>query len=183
MTPEDKNVRSDWDPNRIRLRKCMALVHMGTNKAYGVRKGRKNELSSIAISILYTSYFMRIRMQDISRLYSISKSTVTDYVNNLENRGYVQRTRGENDRRDVYVEPAERGLEWVADNEKRMLAYMEKCTSRLTREEQEKFVELFSKFVGDVDSIPYERLIEDLFSEGDDMKVSGQVKIQYDSTG
>ncbi|WP_337972218.1 hypothetical protein [Methanobacterium petrolearium] len=50
----------------------------------GLQKGKKNELSMISISILYTSHIRKIRMRDISEIYDISKSTASGYVDNLE---------------------------------------------------------------------------------------------------
>ncbi|MBP1946603.1 MarR family winged helix-turn-helix transcriptional regulator [Methanobacterium petrolearium] len=112
----------------------------------GLQKGKKNELSMISISILYTSHIRKIRMRDISEIYDISKSTASGYVDNLEKKGYVQRKKGEHDKRNIYVEPTEKGKRWIKEHEKKLSDYIEEHMSNLTSKEQEKFIELLSKF-------------------------------------
>ena len=43
--------------------------------------------------------------------------------------------------------------------------YVKTGLSRLTTEEQETFIELFSKFVGETNTTPYENLIKELRDE------------------
>ena len=73
-------------------------------------------------------------MQDIARMFDVSRSTVTDYV---EKKGYVQRVRGEKDKRDVYIEPTTKGREWTSRTASITLKYAEDGMARLTPEEHE----------------------------------------------
>ena len=130
----------------LRVQQSLSLIHGAINEMMGLQKGKKNELSMISISILYTSHIRKIRMRDISEIYDISKSTASGYVNNLEKKGYVQRKKGERDKRNIYVEPTEKGKRWIKEHEKKLSNYIEEHMSNLTSKEQEKFVELLSKF-------------------------------------
>ncbi len=150
------------DPEIIKLRKSMALLNLAMNRLSGIDRGKKSELSPMAISILYLSYFKKIRMNDIARINNITKSTATDYIDNLENKGYISRVRSESDRRDIFIIPTEKGRKWILDNEERIFAYMRECLSRLTDEEQDLFIHIFFKFVGNDDVLPYDALMETL---------------------
>lgn len=132
---------------KLRVQKSLSLIHGAINEIMGLQKGKKNELSMISISILHTSYIKKIKMKDISDIYDISKSTASGYVDNLEKKGYVQRIRGEEDKRNIYIEPTEKGKKWIIEHEKKLSDYIEEHISNLTLKEQEMFVKLLSKFV------------------------------------
>lgn len=132
---------------KLRVQKSLSLIHGAINEIMGLQKGKKNELSMISISILHTSYIKKIKMKDISDIYDISKSTASGYVDNLEKKGYVQRIRGEEDKRNIYIEPTEKGKKWIIEQEIKLSNYIEEHISNLTSKEQEMFVKLLSKFV------------------------------------
>ena len=134
------------DSYKLRIQQSLSLIHDAINEVMGLQKGRKNELSMISMSIIYTSYTKKIRMKDISEIYDISKSTASGYVDNLEKKGYVKRVKGEYDKRNIYIKPTEKGKIWISENEKKLSDYIEEHMSNLTSKEQEKFVELLSKF-------------------------------------
>lgn len=135
------------DSYKLRIQQSLSLIHGAINEIMGLQKGKKNELSMISMSILYTSYIKKIRMKDISEIYDISKSTASGYVDNLEKKGFIKRVKGKDDKRNIYVEPTENGKIWISEHEKKLSDYIEEHMSNLTLEEQEKFVELLSKFV------------------------------------
>lgn len=153
------------DYRLVKLRNSLSLVFLGMNNAYGTSKGKKNELSSTGIAILYTSYLRNepMKMGDISRLYGVSRSTATDYVNHMEKNGYVRRVPGKN-KQEICVEPAEKGMNWIADCEERIRAYMETGLARLSPAEQETLSELLLKFVGGGDGT-YRRLFDEVLFE------------------
>lgn len=124
------------------------LIHGAISETLGLQKGRKAELSPVAMSILYTATIKKIRMNDVSAAYDIRKSTASRYIDNLEKKGLVIRRRDEDDRRVVYVEPTAWGRSLIADNEKKLAEYIEKGMARLKPAEQEKLVELLVKFTG-----------------------------------
>jgi DNA-binding MarR family transcriptional regulator len=142
-----------------RLRQCVEHIYWDLIDTYGVARGRKNELTFVAGVILHMSTVTNLRMQDIADILEVSRSTVTDYVDYLEKRGYVKRERGSQDKRGIYVVPTEKGREWVAGTKKQAFGYVNEGMTRLTPEEREAFVGLLAKFVGDADQPPYTRLM------------------------
>lgn len=156
----------------VLLRRQMSLVQVSMNRAFGFDLGKKGDLSQVGGFIVYQCHFYRLRMKDLAAANKVSKSTMTQYVDSLEKKGYVRRVRGEKDRRDIYIEPTEKANAWVRETERKIFSYIQGCFSRLAPEEQTQFIELFNKFVGDPKSVPYDRLFEqaiknDFRAEGD----------------
>jgi DNA-binding MarR family transcriptional regulator len=150
------------NPPIIQLRKSIALLQVSMNRIVGKDKGKKDEISSIGISILHFSYHRKMRMSDIARIHNVSKSTATDYIDNLERRGYVRRMKSEDDLRDVFIEPTSKGRKWVEGMNQMIHDYIHEGLSRLDPEEQHQFIALLSKFVGISDDIPYDEVMENL---------------------
>jgi DNA-binding MarR family transcriptional regulator len=96
----------------------------------------------------------------------IAKATdVSYYIDALEKKGYVQRVRGEKDKRDVFVVPTKKAKTWIADTEQKVFDYVAEGMSRLVSDEQEQFVALFSKFVGETEAMPYEEIMKSIREE------------------
>lgn len=144
----------------VLLRRQMSLVQVSMNRAFGFDLGKKGDLSQVGAFILYQCHFYRLRMKDLAAANKVSKSTMTQYVDILEKKGYVRRVRGEKDRRDIYIEPTDKAKAWVAETEKKIFTHVATCLARLTQEEQAQFIPLFDKFVGDPGSGSYDRLFE-----------------------
>jgi DNA-binding MarR family transcriptional regulator len=152
-----------------RVRGCTALLWVALTKINREERG-KSEVSFTAFSILkllHMSNKGRIRMQDLAKLNGVSKSTVTDYIDNLEKKGYVVRVKDEADQRGLYMRLTEKGEEIAQDNEEKILKYLETCASNLTGEELETFAVLFSKFMGGVGTVPFPELFDSVM----DMKI------------
>jgi DNA-binding MarR family transcriptional regulator len=131
-----------------RAQRAIRLIHGAISETLGLQKGRKSEVSPIALSILYTSVVKKIRMNDVSEACGIRKSTASRYVDSLEDKGLVVRRRDGEDKRIIYVEPTIKGKSLIAENEKKLAKYVEKGMARLTPAEQKKLVELLVKFTG-----------------------------------
>ena len=159
------------DERMVLLRRQMSLLQVSMNRAFGFDLGKKGELSQAAAFIVYQCHFYRLRMKDLAEANRVSKSTMTQYVDGLEKKGYVRRVRGEKDRRDIYIEPTVKANAWVAETEKKVFAHAASCLARLTPEEQTQFIRLFNKFVGDPESVPYDRLFEQAIQ--DDFRPGG----------
>lgn len=136
------------EPPAIQIRNAMTLVQVMLNAVIGIDKGRKSELSPIAISILYLVYAGPVKMEEISLRFHISRSTATDYINNMEKLGYVTRVRGESDQREIFISPTEKGNRWILDKEARIYSCIDHWLDRLDPEEQEEFTRLFTMFTG-----------------------------------
>ncbi|MGZ4885853.1 MAG: MarR family winged helix-turn-helix transcriptional regulator [Halobacteriota archaeon] len=147
------------DALTYRLHLYLSIVQAVTNKAFGIGPGATSELSANESFIVYRCNFSDVNMKDIVRTTDVVKSTVSYYANVLEKKGYVRRVRSEKDRRDVFVVPTEKAKAWIADTERKVFDYVEEGVSRLTPDERERFVTLFSKFVGESESRPYEKIM------------------------
>jgi DNA-binding MarR family transcriptional regulator len=129
------------------LQQSLNLIHETISMVLGLQKGRKSELSPIAISILYHSHTSKLQVTDISRLFDIKKSTASGYVDNLEQKGYVNRVKDEKNRRNTYVVPTEKGEKWVLSKETVLSGYIKKHMANLNESEQKEFIDLLTKFV------------------------------------
>lgn len=84
-------------------------------------------------------------MSSIARELSVTVGTLTIAMNSLVKKGYVERTRGKEDRRVVYISLSERGkaaYEHHAQFHKEMI---QSVTSELTKEELEALIKALSK--------------------------------------
>jgi DNA-binding MarR family transcriptional regulator len=147
------------------LHQCVEHIFWDLIDILDIPKGRKNELTFVTGLIIHLSGVTRLRMQDIAKMFDVSRSTVTDYVDYLEKKGYVQRVRGEKDKRDVYIEPTAKGREWISRSADITLKYAEDGMARLTPEEREVFIRLLMKFVGDFDRPPYDKMLKEMKKE------------------
>lgn len=135
-------------PGIVVLRECMVFVHSWMSALLGTDRGKKSSFSPVALGILYMSYFHKIKMGDIPGKFNISRSTATDYVNNLEKRGYVRRVKDESDKRDIYIIPDKKGEKWILETETAIFSFLNSRLSVLSQDEQETFLSLLSKFTG-----------------------------------
>jgi DNA-binding MarR family transcriptional regulator len=137
------------EQKQAEMRQSLNLIHETISMILGLQKGRKSDLSPIAISILYKCHQTKLQVTDISRLFDIKKSTASGYVDNLENKGYVKRVKDDKNRRNTYVVPTAKGEKWLLSKEKVLADYIEKHMARLTVAEQEQFIGLLTKFVNE----------------------------------
>ena len=131
-----------------RARQAVGLIHGAISETLGLQRGRKAELSPVALAILYRSCQRTTRMNEVAEASGIRKSTASRHVDGLEKKGLVRRSRDAADRRGVCVVPTAKGRALVAANEKKLAEYVKKGMARLTPAEQEKLVELLAKFTG-----------------------------------
>jgi DNA-binding MarR family transcriptional regulator len=153
------------DKQTYRLRLYLSIIQAITNKAFGVGPGMRSDLSANESFIVYRCNFFDVNMKDIAKATDVVKSTVSYYIDALEKKGYVQRVRGEKDKRDVFVVPTKKAKTWIADTEQKVFDYVAEGMSRLVSDEQEQFVALFSKFVGETEAMPYEEIMKSIREE------------------
>jgi len=153
------------DQRSYRLHLYLSVIQAVTNKAFGIRPGARSDLSAAESFIVYRCNFFDVNMKDIAEVNGVGKSTVSYHIDALEKKGYVLRVRGEKDKRDIFVVPTKKAKDWIAEIERKVSNYVEEGISRLTPEEQEQFVTLFSKFVGETESMPYEKIMKSIREE------------------
>lgn len=138
-----------------RLRLSLGFISVAINSIFGKDKGRKSSLSPGAIEVLYSAYFSKICMGDISGMLKITPSSATDLVNYLEREGFVRRVQDQTNRRSIHVIPTEKGEEWILDTEEKMYGFLESRLSRLTPDEQNVFADLCTRFTGVSDGLSF----------------------------
>ena len=138
------------------LNRCIEKLVWDFIDIHGFASGRKSEITLIASIIVFLASRKRIQMKEVAETLDVSNSTVTDYINYLENKGFVRRVRSDQDRREVFIEITETGKGWMARNKQTTMDYIEGCMSRLNPEEREAFIRLLVKFAGDLDGPPYD---------------------------
>lgn len=148
-----------------KIRKYFAIIQIVTNKALGIGFKKKSDITARGAYIISRCYYFKTNMNDISRVGGVTKSTTTQYIDVLEKKGYLKRVRGEKDKRKIFVVTTEKGNKWIKEAENEVNDYVKTGLSRLSTEEQETFIELFSKFVGETNTTPYENLIKELRDE------------------
>ena len=84
-------------------------------------------------------------MSSIARELSVTVGTLTISMNSLVKKGYVERTRGREDRRVVYISLSERGREAYEHHAQFHKEMIRSVTSELTDEELEALVKALSK--------------------------------------
>ena len=114
---------------------------------HGFMNGRKAEVTLPAALTIFLVGHNKVQMKDIANTFNVSNSTVTDYVDYLENRGFVCRVRSEKDRREVYIQLTEKGWDWVRRSRKLTQEYFNHRLSNLTPEERGQFIALMHKFL------------------------------------
>lgn len=129
------------------LHQCMERLVWDFLDLHGFLSGRKAEVTLLASLTMILVGRYRLQMKDLAGIFNVSSSTVTDYVDYLENRGYVKRVRSEKDRREVYIELTDIGKEWVSNNKKVSWEYLDERLGKLTSEERRMFISLMCKFM------------------------------------
>ncbi len=128
--------------------KAIGILQISLNEIYGLDKGRKNAISSMGLAILYLAAYQKIKMSDLLYFNDIAKSTVTDYIDNLEKKGLVKRERSDIDRREINIIVTEQGKEWLSEKETQFSMYVLEGLARIDEHERGQFVQNFLKFVG-----------------------------------
>lgn len=91
--------------------------------------------------------FVRTRMTDVSRQLDISKPAATQMVNRLVENGMVERVSDESDRRVVYIQATEKGLEIVGARMEKNLSLIDRVVDRMGAEDASALAVLLERFL------------------------------------
>lgn len=89
----------------------------------------------------------RIRMTDVSQYLMISKPAATQSVNRLVERGLLQRTRDENDRRVVYIAMTEDGKRLLDEKLNEKMRFIERAVNRIGVEKAAQLGSLLDELI------------------------------------
>ena len=87
-------------------------------------------------------------MSTIARELSVTVGTLTIAMNSLVKKGYVERTRGREDRRVVYISLSERGRRAYEEHARFHREMLESVIGELTKEEQDTLIRALSRLQG-----------------------------------
>ena len=87
-----------------------------------------------------------VRMTDVSRRMMISKPAATQAVNRLVERGLVERSSDENDRRVVYIQATEAGRAFYQEKMDRNLSLVDRVVDRMGAEDANTLAALLNCF-------------------------------------
>lgn len=92
----------------------------------------------------------KVSQKDIEEFYHISNPTVTGILNRLEQKGYIRRIKGTNDKRVHYIEPTDKALEVEQTIFQNVKAMEAKMVQGLNAEEKELLFQLLEKVTKNV---------------------------------
>ncbi len=138
---------------------CMEQILWDFMDIHDFLNGRKGEISVMHSLILVMSADLKPQMKDIAEAIGVSNSTVTDYVDYLENKGYVRRVRRSDDRRQIFVEATDKGTDWIERNKQITRDYLTDHMAELTPKEQDQLVTLLVKLVRNTKKSPISKAI------------------------
>jgi DNA-binding MarR family transcriptional regulator len=81
----------------------------------------------------------------LSKAFFVEKSAVTAIINRLENKGYIQRMRSDEDRRVVFLRLTEEGARFHQECWEKINNLLMKIISQLNKEDIESFMKTYEK--------------------------------------
>lgn len=82
---------------------------------------------------------------ELADVFEVKKSAITAIISRLWEKGFIQRTRDENDRRVVYLTLTETGNEFFQKTEEKIQQLVEQFITRFEPTEIEQFIETYEK--------------------------------------
>lgn len=82
---------------------------------------------------------------ELAEVFDVKKSAITAMITRMWEKGLIQRTRDENDRRVVYLTLTEKGNELYAKTEEKIHKLVESLITRFDQAEIQQFIETFEK--------------------------------------
>ncbi|MFS0636540.1 MarR family transcriptional regulator [Mesobacillus foraminis] len=82
---------------------------------------------------------------ELAEVFEVKKSAITAIINRMWEKGLIQRTRDENDRRVVYLTLTDKGKELYLKTEERITRLVESFITSFDQEEIEQFIKTYEK--------------------------------------
>ncbi len=105
----------------------------------------RSELKMLKMIKMNSSEAEGVKVSTLSELLDISKSAVSQMINALEDKGYVERVSTKGDRRVVYVRLTENGEERFALELQAFLQGMDKIFTKMGEDDTEELLRLLEK--------------------------------------
>ncbi len=113
-----------------------------------------NQITHVQARVLFFLEWMEEEKKDVyqknvEEFLSVSKSTASEIISNLENNGFISRVKLENDGRLRKIVLLEKGYETNKTIGKTLHDFEERMQKKLTKEELENFFIIVDKLVND----------------------------------
>lgn len=82
---------------------------------------------------------------ELAEVFNVKKSAITAMINRMWEKGFIERTRDENDRRVVYLTLTDKGNELFLKTEQRIHKLVESLITKFEQTEIEQFIKTFEK--------------------------------------
>ncbi|MDR4889509.1 MarR family transcriptional regulator [Fredinandcohnia sp. QZ13] len=97
---------------------------------------------------------------ELAEVFEVKKSAITAIINRLFEKGLIQRTRDENDRRIVYLTLSNKGNELFTKTEERVHKLVESIIGEFSEEEIVRFLKTYEKLNGILQQIKNNRVVD-----------------------
>jgi len=87
----------------------------------------------------------RCTSTDLAEAFHVNKSAITAIITRLTDKGLIERTRDENDRRVVYLSLTEKGKELYLETEEKIHQLVKHFITKFDRKEIESFMHTYEK--------------------------------------
>lgn len=122
------------------------LVRSGMSFDSGSRHLTLHQLQTL----LLISREKNITMADIARNFHITKPSATVLINSLVNKGYLKRTTGKVDRREIKISLAKKGQNLLNKAAKERSLKINKILSYISEKEKKRLGEILQKIVNNL---------------------------------
>lgn len=82
---------------------------------------------------------------ELAEVFEVKKSAITAIITRLWEKGFIQRTRDENDRRVVYLTLTDKGYDFFQKTEEKIQHLVEQFINQFDQKEIEQFIETYEK--------------------------------------
>ncbi|WP_462410510.1 MarR family winged helix-turn-helix transcriptional regulator [Neobacillus sp. Marseille-QA0830] len=82
---------------------------------------------------------------ELAEVFSVNKSAITAIIDRLEKKGFIRRTRDEQDRRVVYLTLTDVGRDLFRETELRIYQLVSSFIEQFDRDEIERFIQTYEK--------------------------------------
>lgn len=122
---------------------------------------KEKEFNMGEFMIIKTIYFLThnsedslgVKPSDIGKNLFIKKPTISKILNNLEDKGYINRISNKVDRRIVYVNLTEKGIRLFEEHKIKMSTYMNKIVSKMGNEDMDILITLVNKLSNSLEEV------------------------------
>lgn len=139
-----------------------------------ILKKNAGSLTLNEFRIIKTIGTQKILITDLSQIFHITTGAILISLNNIEEKGFLEKIQDEDDRRKIYVRLIDKGLERIQSHNNAYKKIISETTQSISAEELENMEEYFGKIKKNLEeiSIDFHPKELNMFSENEKLKVT-----------